>query len=145
MVGYLLRRDGHVPLSADERMAVAVELFQTYLEAGCEPARLIIDPVVVPVTWQEGHRQTVEVLNVIRQLPDLLGYPVRTIVGLSNLTTGVPSAHSRGILERAFLPMLAAAGLDMVLMNVTHTQSVQTARASGMLLSDGIFSWMETG
>lgn len=145
IVGYLLGRDGHVPLGADERLTTAVELFQTYVEAGCDPARLIIDPVVVPVTWQEGHRQAGEVLDVIRQLPDLLGYPVRTMVGLSNLTTGVSIPARRGILERAYLPMLAAAGLDMVLMNVLRSQSVQTARASEKLLSDGIFYWQDTG
>ncbi|MBI9082500.1 MAG: dihydropteroate synthase [Desulfobacterales bacterium] len=141
IVGYLLGRDGHVPMSADERMAVAVELFQTYMDAGCDPARLILDPVVVPVTWQEGHRQAVEVLDVIRQLPDLLGYPVRTIVGLSNLTTGVSIPDRRGILERAYLPMLASAGLDMVLMNVLCPESIRIARACRMLLSNHIFSW----
>jgi 5-methyltetrahydrofolate corrinoid/iron sulfur protein methyltransferase len=141
IVGYLLTPDGHVPAGADERMAVAVDLFTAYTRAGNDPARLIIDPVIVPVTWQEGHRQAGEVLEVIRQLPQLLGMPVRTIAGLSNLTTGIRDRTRRSMLARAYLPMLAAAGLDMILMNVLDEKSVRSARASRMLLSDGIFSW----
>ena len=52
-------------------------------------------------------------------LPDLLGAPVRTIAGLSNLDhrrTG--SQDPLSLPQKAFLPMLAAAGLDTILMNV---------------------------
>jgi cobalamin-dependent methionine synthase I len=36
---------------------------------------------------------------------------VRTIAGLSNLTTGAPDADTRRRYQSAFLPMLVAAGL----------------------------------
>lgn len=143
VIGYLLRRDGHVPTDTEERMSVAVELFQAFLDAGGDAARLVIDPVVVPVTWQDGHRQLAEILEVLRRLPDLLGARVRTIAGLSNLTTGVGDPERRGLLEQSVIPMLAAAGLDMILMNVLRAQSVRTVHASRMLLSKGIFSWKE--
>ena len=143
VIGYLLRRDGHVPTGPEERMSVAVELFQAYLDAGGDPARLIIDPVVVPVTWQDGHRQIVEILELLRRLPDLLGIRIRTIAGLSNLTTGVKDPERRDLLEQSAIPMLAAAGLDMILMNVQRERSVRTAHASRRLLSEGIFSWKE--
>lgn len=43
---------------------------------------MIIDPVVAPLVWQDGNLQNMEVLEVIRTLPDLLGFPVRTIAGM---------------------------------------------------------------
>ncbi|WP_300458157.1 hypothetical protein [Desulfobacula sp.] len=60
------------------------------MRAGLEVAdnRIIIDPVVPPLVWADGIVQARAVLNVIRMLPDLLGFNVRTIAGISNLTTG---------------------------------------------------------
>ena len=44
-------------------------------------------------------------------------------------------------MQTAYLPMLAAAGLDMVLLNVFQAPVVQTARACSALLDDQVFSW----
>ena len=141
IIGYLLDCRGQVPMGAEARMSVAVELFHAYTSAGLDPQRLIVDPVVVPVTWQEGHRQAVAVIQVIARISDLLGTPVRTIAGLSNLTTGVGDANKRSILEQCFIPMLAAAGLDLLLMNVLNPGSVRVARASRLLTADIPFAW----
>jgi 5-methyltetrahydrofolate corrinoid/iron sulfur protein methyltransferase len=74
-------------------------------------------------------------------LPDLLGAPVRTIAGISNLASGpVPQARKIA-LEKAFLPMLAAAGLDMALLNVRHAPTVHTAGLCNALLGERVFAW----
>lgn len=57
-------------------------MFNECRKAGIQPQRLIIDPVVAPLVWQDGNLQNMEVLEVIRTLPDLLGFPVRTIAGM---------------------------------------------------------------
>ena len=102
VIGYLLTSGGQVPPTAQERLATAVDLYQAYYEAGLNPARLIIDPVVPPLMWQDGNRQALAVLETIRQLPELLDYPVRTIAGLSNLTTG--SQHGNRTLAVSQMP-----------------------------------------
>jgi hypothetical protein len=43
-------------------------------------------------------------------------------------------------LEQAFLPMLAAAGLDMVLTNVLHEPTMETARNCAILLGEQVFA-----
>jgi len=145
MIGFLLRPDGMVPGSADERLTLAVQLFEAFNEQGMDPHRLIIDPVLVPLMWENGSRQAMELLTVIRMLPELLGYPVRTVVGLSNLTSGrVPKGKKR-LLEAVYLPMLASAGLKMVLMDIFHKDSVSVARACSVLTRQGVFSWEELG
>ena len=143
IIGYLLFSDGHVPMEEDEMLAVAVSLFEAYTKTGLPPERLIVDPVVAPVAWEKGIRHNQGVLSVIRHLSDLLGTPVRTIAGLSNLATGPVSLDRKIALETTYLPMLVAAGLDMGLMNVFHAKSVQTARAARALMGDKIFSWAE--
>ena len=141
IIGYLLYPNSHVPPDEDERLAVAVSLFAEYQAAGLDPARLIIDPVIAPVMWENGSFQDMEILSVIRTLPDLLGFPVRTIAGISNLTTGQGPRDKKLLLERAYLPMLAAAGLSMALMNVFHAESVDVVRACRALSGERIFTW----
>ncbi len=143
IVGYLLYENGHVPPDADGRLGVAVEVFEAAQTAGVEPDRLIIDPIVAPVVWADGTAQNRDILAVLRQLPDLLGFPVRTMAGLSNLTTGGGPTDKKRLLERTYLPMLAAAGLTYALLNVFHGGTVGTAGACDALMNEGIFSWGE--
>lgn len=141
IIAYLLRPNGHVPSDAAERMEIAVNLFGECQNAGIPSERLIFDPIVVPLAWQDGNRQNMAVLDVIRNLPDLLGFPVRTIAGLSNLTTGAPDPNTRRLYQNSFLPMLAAAGLKMILMNVLDPSIMRIATACHNITAGTVFSW----
>ena len=141
IIGYLLSPDGHVPADASGRMEAAVALFNEMQTAGISPERIIIDPVVAPLAWQDGNRQNMAVLEVIRTLPDLLGFPVRTIAGLSNLTTGAPDPDTRRRYQGAFLPMLVAAGVSMILLNVLDPTIIRVAGLSQRIAGRTVFSW----
>jgi 5-methyltetrahydrofolate corrinoid/iron sulfur protein methyltransferase len=141
IIGYLLDPGGQVLPGADERLQVAVELLAAFQKAGIDEERLIIDPLVVPVNWQDGHLQAGEVLQTIRNLPDVLGYKIRTVVGLSNLTAGAGHRPGRRLLEQVYLSMLAAAGLDMVLLNIFHAETAASAKAADALISQKPFAW----
>ena len=141
LVAYLLRPDGHVPADAAGRMEAAVQLFAECEKAGIAPDRLIFDPIVAPLAWQDGNRQNMAVLETIRTLPDLLGVPVRTMAGLSNLTAGAPDKAARNRYQQAFLPMLAATGTDFILMNVLDPDLMRTAKACRNITAGSIFSW----
>ncbi len=144
IVGFLLHANGMVPTSADERLTLAVALFEALNEKGIDPERLIIDPVLVPLLWEDGPKQAMELLSVIRMLPELLGFPVRTVVGLSNLTSGRGPKEKKRLLEAVYLPMLASAGLGRVMMNVFHSNTVSVAKACSVITRQGTFSWEET-
>jgi len=141
VIGYLLRPDGQVPADAAGRMEAALGIWGVCQKAGIDSARLIIDPVVAPLAWQDGNRQNMAVLEVLQTLPDLLGFPVRTIAGLSNLTTGAPDDRTRRRYQKSFLPMLAAAGLDMVLMNVLDPTIMRAADMCAKITSETVFTW----
>lgn len=143
IVGYLLNPDSSVPVNAHERLDIALTLFGHCQAQGLPPANLIIDPVLVPLLWADGAIQAMEVLEVIRTLPDLLGFPVKTIVGLSNLTTGARDKTRKGLMETTYAAMLCAAGIDMVLMNIHRKETVKTVKAASILMKRGIFSWEE--
>jgi 5-methyltetrahydrofolate corrinoid/iron sulfur protein methyltransferase len=141
IIGYLLSPDGHVLSNADGRLQVAVELLSEFQKVGIGKEHLIIDPLIVPVIWQDGHLQAGQVLQTIRNLPDVLGFEVRTVVGLSNLTAGASGQPGRVLLEQVYLSMLAAAGLYMVLLNILHPETVAAAKASDALIGGKPFAW----
>ncbi|MFP4348011.1 MAG: dihydropteroate synthase [Desulfococcaceae bacterium] len=141
IIGYLLYPNSHVPTDEAERLSVAVELFGAFQQTGLPEDRLIIDPVIAPLMWENGHRQDMAILSVLRNLPDLLGFPVRTIAGVSNLITGPGPKDRKRLMEAAYLPMLAASGLTYGLLNVFHTESMRVARACNALMDPKIFTW----
>lgn len=141
IIGYLLYPNSHVPDDESERLSVAVELFSEFEKTGMDNEQLIIDPVIAPLIWQNGNFQNMAILSLLRNLPDLLGFPVRTVAGLSNLTTGQGPKDKKLLMERAYLPMLAESGLSMLLLNIFHTETVQLAKACNALASNKIFTW----
>ncbi len=143
IVGFLLFPDGKVAQNLDERLSLAAMLVEEVKIAGLAPDQLIIDPVVVPISWDDGTRQAHDVLSCIRLLPDLLGFPVKTAVGLSNLTSGSTSNDSLLLLEEVYLAMLAEAGLDMVLLNVLRKRSVAAGYLCDAIKNSRILSWAE--
>lgn len=143
IIGYLLSPAGQVLRNADERLAVAVELLAEFENAGLNKESLIIDPLVVRIIWQDGHLQAGQVLRTIKDLPDVLGFEVKTVVGLSNLTAGAKGHPKRLVLEPVYLSMLAAAGLDMVLLDIFHPQTIAAAKAADALVGEKPFAWDE--
>ena len=141
IVGYLLGPKSQVPVGEEEMMAMAVELFTAFSATGMAPEQLIVDPVIAPLTWDNGIRHNRAVLSVIQRLTDLLDAPVRTIAGVSNLASGPVDIVRKIELEQAFLPMLAAAGLDFALLNVFHGPTVRVAVKCDTLLGDKVFTW----
>jgi 5-methyltetrahydrofolate corrinoid/iron sulfur protein methyltransferase len=141
LIGYLLDAGSQVPTTEAESIDIAISLFNAVEAAGVAGNRLIIDPIVVPLMWQTGTQHNMAILSVIQNLPDVLGFSVRTIAGVSNLTTGNFPQRKKLMIEAAYLPMLAAAGLDMALLNIFHKETVQLAKACSVILQPTPFSW----
>lgn len=145
IIGYLLRPDSSVPATKGECLEVAVSVYEAARAAGLENEQLIIDPIITPVLWENGIQRNRDIVEVLRMLPDLLGYRVKTIAGISNLTTGQGNKTKKRILESAYLPMLASAGLDMAMLDIFHTETVQVAKACQAIMGEKVFTWAEIG
>jgi len=141
IVGFLLYPGSRVPRDEAQRCEIALELFERAEKAGVAKERIIIDPVVPPLAWADGIVQARAVLNVIRMLPDLLGFRVQTIAGVSNLTTGALDRIKKNLVEQSYMSMLAFAGLDYALLDILNCQTVAFAKASAILAHETLFSW----
>lgn len=143
IIGFLINEKGQVPLSVEERLEVASQLLAKAEENGIPPDKIIIDPVLLPLSWHDGTRYNREFIEVVRLLPQLLEKPIRTIAGLSNLGAGSPNRKARTKVETSFILMLAAAKLDYILMSVTQRNNLKTLNLSQQLLGEKVFTWQE--
>ena len=117
----LLDDKSHPPPSLEGKIALAVELRERALAAGLTDEQLIFDPVLPNLRWPDAWPQTGAAFKTMRYLASgsLFGVPVSTMVGLSNLRSGL-----RGIypveLEITVLALLAGAGLGLALVDVLN-------------------------
>ncbi len=143
IIGFLINEKGQVPITAEGRLEVASRLLAKAEECGIPLERVIIDPVLVPLAWQDGTRYNHEFLEVIHLLPQLSEKPIRTIAGLSNLGASSPDRAARATVEATFIHMLAALKLDYILMDITHKKALNALNLSQLLLGNKVFAWEE--
>ncbi|MDI6797000.1 MAG: dihydropteroate synthase [Desulfatibacillaceae bacterium] len=142
IIAYLLTPQGRVPSDSDTRLALAANLFAGLCHEGILPERIVIDPICPPLVWDEGHAQARAVVETLRLLPEVLNFPIRTVVGLSNLTSGLRTPRiARTAFQSAYIAMLCQAGLNLALLDIFCTEPLNAARACTALLKPGVFSW----
>ncbi len=102
----------------ERKLAIAQRSYKLLTEKyGLGPEDIIFDPLVFPcATGDEnyigGAVETVEGIRLIKQaLPD-----VRTILGISNVSFGLP-AGAREVVNSVFLYYCTKAGLDLAIVN----------------------------
>jgi len=104
-----------VPPTAEDRANLVMEvLIPKAMELGIPMGDLYLDPLVLSVQGMQDYApQTLESLHYFKQLSDP---PPMTVVGLSNVSNNVPWEH-RSLINRTYLVMLMAAGLDAAIAN----------------------------
>ncbi|MFQ6057585.1 MAG: dihydropteroate synthase [Anaerolineae bacterium] len=104
---------GMMPVSADARVEIALEkLIPRALEVGLPIEDLIIDPLVLTVVGCQEYCP--ECIEAVRTLKFAWDPPPLVSVGLSNVSNRVPH-EMRSLINRVYLVMLMAAGLDMAI------------------------------
>ncbi|MEJ2207624.1 MAG: dihydropteroate synthase [Anaerolineae bacterium] len=110
-----LAMDKNIPPTADGRVALAMEiLIPKAEELGIPMENVYLDPLVLTVNGCQEHGP--ETLNAIRSFKMLWDPSPMTTVGLSNISNSVPH-ENRSLLNRTYLVMLLAAGLDSAILD----------------------------
>jgi len=128
MVVVLCLDDEGLPRTAEKELEVARRTVGLLLDEGMEPGRIFVDPLVRPVAVdQEAGNLFFRSLGKIKgSLPE-----VRTIAGLSNVSFGLPR---RRLLNRTFLALALAEGLDAAILDPLDREVVATLGAAQALL-----------
>lgn len=99
---------GGLPADAEERSAIAAEIMGRAMEYGLPLEDLYLDPLVLQIATSQDH--ALQVIRAVKMFQEMNEPPMKTVVGLSNVSNGCPK-HVRPILNKHFFVMLMNAGL----------------------------------
>ena len=125
VVGLCLSEKG-VPATAEGRYAVAKRMHEVVTAAGLPAGDLWVDPLAVPLAADSnGGVVTMDTLKMLKA-----ELPVRTVVGVSNVSLGLPN---RPLLSRAFVAMCMGLGVDGAFLDVHNKALLATVKAGEAL------------
>lgn len=115
-----------IPKTAEERLQIAERMIKKAAEYGIGKEDIIVDCLVLTASAQQ--REVQETIKAVRLVKENLG--VKTALGVSNVSFGLPA---RGLLNRTFLAMALAAGLDAPILNPMEEDMISTIKAFNVL------------
>jgi cobalamin-dependent methionine synthase I len=131
VVGLCLSDEG-IPPTAEDRFAVAKQLYDMCTGAGLPAEDLWIDPLVLAVSADPcAPGVTMDTLKLVKEK-----LPVRTTGGLSNVSFGLPN---RALLNRTFVAMCAGLGLDGLIVDVRNKQMMANIKSIEALRGEDNF------
>jgi len=119
--------DSGLPDSCEARWKALDAVFAATDAAGIPRDRIYVDPLVRPVATHP--EQAGRCLQMIREIGER-GGGARTVVGLSNISFGLPG---RRHLNRTFLALAAASGLSAAIIDPLEPDLMATALAAACL------------
>ncbi len=114
LIALTLGKETGIPKNADGRMEIAFKIYEKCLEKGIDNEKLFFDPLVLPVNIEQS--QGIEAINTIKMIKESFDPPVRTVIGLSNISNGCPKEF-RPVINRVFACMAFGAGLDAAIVD----------------------------
>lgn len=116
LIALTLSADNGIPNTADAKMEVALDMYETCMMKGISNERIYFDPLVLPVNVAQN--QSIETLNTIKILKESFEPQCNTIIGLSNVSNGSPK-ELRPLINKVFLTLAYGAGLDCAIVDAT--------------------------
>jgi len=121
-----------VPHTAKQRFENATIIMEICQEYGIAKERLLFDPLIRPVSAEQGQAQ--EILEAIRMIKEI---GLKTVAGVSNISYGLPA---RRLINRTFLCMAYAYGLDACIIDPLDHGLMSVVSASRAILGDDAYS-----
>lgn len=133
LIGLTIDAEG-VPRDADGRMEIALRLVSACVEQGISPSDLYVDAVILPVNAVQEVPE--DVLLTIRMCKSLSDPPPQTVIGLSNVSQGT---EYRELLNRTYLVMALANGLDAAIVDPLDDELMEAAIATEILMNRSVY------
>lgn len=123
-----------VPDDADRRVEMGAMILTKAMEAGLPTERLFIDPIILPTNV--ANTQPKAVLDALFQLKLLADPAPHFVLGLSNVSQ---NCANRELINRTYLAMAIAAGLDSAILDPNDTELMNAAITAELLLNKAIY------
>lgn len=126
---------GGLPADAEERAAIAAEIMGRASEYGVPVEDVYLDPLVLQIATSQDH--ALKVIQSVRMFQDLNDPPMKTVVGLSNISNGCPK-HLRPILNNYYLSLLMYEGLSAAIADPHEV--AQTVKTIDVILGNTLYA-----
>lgn len=124
-----------IPNDANSRCELAMVMVAQAMELGIDTTRIYLDPLVLPVgAAQDQGPKVLEALSMFKAIADPAP---KSVVGLSNVSN---NTKERSLLNRAYLAMLMANGLDSAIMDPNDGELMAIVKASEVLLNKKLYA-----
>ena len=134
IIGLAMDESGS-PKSAEKRVENAGTIFAKIMDYGIEPHQLFLDPIVMPLKFMQ--EQAVEILKAASQFTLFSDPPCHIVCGLSNISNGT---SQKKLINRIFVAMLIANGLDAVILDVMDEELVNTILTAELIMNKSIYA-----
>jgi len=135
----LLVTDPTMPGDAQEMLKKAAIMVGAANEMGIPNDLILIDPGLFHVTSEMGQHHLVEVMELLRALPDAFDPPVRSTCWVSNVSAGAPE-KVRPAIDGALLAMLYGLGLSSIFLDVLRRENMRMVRLVKILKNEALYS-----
>jgi len=133
LIGITISTKG-IPQNKDQRLELAATILTHASENGFPIQDLYLDPIVMPVNVAQS--QLTDILEAIAEFKMIAQPSPKTIVGLSNISQG---AGPRSLINRTFLAMAVASGLDSAILDSKDKELMDTLITAELILNKNIY------
>lgn len=133
LIGISISNKG-IPQNKDQRLELAATIVAFCLDNDFPIQDLYLDPIVLPVNVAQA--QMKDVLEVIHEFKIISEPQPKTIVGLSNVSQGT---CVRSLVNRTFLSMAVAFGLDAAILDPLDKDLMDAAITAELIFNKQIY------
>ncbi len=133
LIGIAISAKG-IPQNKDQRLELAADILTYAAETGFPVTDLYLDPILMPVNVAQ--EQIPGILETIREFKMIADPAPKTIIGLSNISQG---AKFRSLINRTFLTMAVASGLDSAILDPNDLELMDALITAELILNKNIY------
>lgn len=133
LIGLTISTKG-IPQNKDQRLELAATIVATCVEQEFPVENLYLDPIVMPVNVAQAQMR--DILEAIHEFKIISDPSPKTIVGLSNVSQGT---CVRSLVNRTFLTMAVAFGLDGAILDPKDKDLVDAGITADLILNKQIY------
>jgi len=122
LIALTMTKEDGIPKTSDERFELAYKVFDICTQKGLRSEKIFFDPLVLPLKVAQS--QALEVINTVKVIKEGFDTDIKTVVGLSNISNGVP-VQLRPLINRVFGVLCFGAGLDAAIIDARDEELIR--------------------
>ena len=122
LIALMLSKENGIPKTSDGRLEIAFDIYEQCLEKGIDNEKLFFDPLILPICVDQS--QGIEAINTIKMIKESFDPPVKTVIGLSNISNGCPK-DLRPLINKVYASLAFGAGLDAAIIDAKDDELIR--------------------